>query len=90
MTLTLGLSCYLLLFCIIDRKAHINEGKNMSDKKSKLKIVKTKASEDNDGRICSFCGKNSKVVFVGPNKATICESCVQNATKGSRRNNFTF
>ena len=51
----------------------------MSDKKPKLKIVKTKAREEDEGRTCSFCGKKSKVVFVGPNKATICESCVQSA-----------
>ena len=56
----------------------------MSEKKQKLKIVKQKVKEE-EGRICSFCGKKAKVVFVGPNNATICEKCVQSAAKGFGR-----
>ncbi len=52
----------------------------MSEKKPKLKIVKTKASKDDEGRVCSFCGKKAKVVFVAANQATICEKCLQSIT----------
>ena len=57
----------------------------MSEKKSKLKIVKAKAGEEDEGRVCSFCGKKAGVVFVGPTKAIICEKCVQSAVEGFGR-----
>ncbi len=58
----------------------------MSDKKPKLKIVKTKTSkEDDTGHICSFCGKNARMLFVGPNEAIICEKCVLSAIDGFSR-----
>ncbi len=56
----------------------------MSEKKSKPKIVKQKVRED-EGRICSFCGKKAKVVFVGKDNATICGVCVQSAADGFTR-----